>query len=1027
MKKFILITFFFCPFLSATDYANDIKDFYVQGNELNESLQAINLYTCFIGNGLSRGDLLNKGNYKVLTSEDLCINRFSLPSSPQNTNANVARSADSELDNTEVSFKDITYNESIFNVSKADNSSPLKAKVWSNIFDGSTGPEKLPQKLFYDFSISKLACNEFLEANNIPCSKYGKLTLEYAYQPNVDWTPLNPVFNNLGLEVGKTAGMGKIDVNDNSVDYVAHAGSRTFNVKLTNNGTVSTGVFEKFRSAQVGWPWAIGYRFYMDTDPDKRFFCQKYDYARMLAYIIPWDPGTSNHGSSYHAFTDVSKKAGPKRLSDASEVGGASDFSQFVKTGYIDTGFGINEACFSLDKTQVRTVVDHYRLYDSNGAKFDLTQKAFSITAKATGSNDFPGSNMYAYANEWGVYLDRKYNSYVNGNTIWKNRNPNATDAERAKSYTLQSNHIVATEITINYLSLDEIHKHALQMNVKDEYWNSQYKALGFCGTDGKTNGGQNCTFRSDYVGYYDKDLNDEDGSSATKGGFVFNKYYSCDPDGCTSGNLSGSDIIKFENTQWISIMARNYGSKSYVREMVLLDRSAKTLLRINSNSLTNQTSSSSANGIKYLGYKNVPLSDLPTTLQCIFRCINPSALNSSYQGLLVEAATIAANPTTQNWDFTNISGNVARAPGASPYHDVGAYIKSAETSGGTLTIDPDRDPGTQNYTRLNAIGTGWDGITDSDRKTYTISNNQVFFGSEALAFDATNKTTLANVENIASYLSGAKITSGYVHFKPYVNWGVESYLMEQSELDKAECDKEYNDFGTSNNEYQYRPGWDQTKSGLKRYCVSKFYQGKVNKYYKIIFRTAPTYNLMDGNTVVSFDKPRKLKLIIPSNQNYSSEFHGQTFYLDFQGDGTPIWGLPKERIDKDTLDVVEDAVQWSTSHRMVDKFVIADGQEVTDIESGITYRLRALRGQKFLKPLAINSALSLVGGGATAIPYDTNAEIASTTILRDISNNGSSSDYIGTEPTDILNGGNPCIIDGVRNTKDTTGCPFIN
>ena len=102
----------------------------------------------------------------------------------------------------------------------------------------------------------------------------------------------------------------------------------------------------------------------------------------------------------------------------------------------------------------------------------------------------------------------------------------------------------------------------------------------------------------------------------------------------------------------------------------------------------------------------------------------------------------------------------------------------------------------------------------------------------------------------------------------------------------------------------------------------------------------------------------------------------------------------------------------------MVDKFVIADGQEVTDIESGITYRLRALRGQKFLKPLAINSALSLVGGGATAIPYDTNAEIASTSILRD---------YIGTEPTDILNGGNPCIIDGVRNTKDTTGCPFIN
>ena len=93
MKKLTLIFFLYCSYLSATDYANDISDFYVQGNELNTSLQAINLYTCFIGNGISRGALLNKGAYKVLTSEDLCINRFSPIHSQQTTNANVAKSA----------------------------------------------------------------------------------------------------------------------------------------------------------------------------------------------------------------------------------------------------------------------------------------------------------------------------------------------------------------------------------------------------------------------------------------------------------------------------------------------------------------------------------------------------------------------------------------------------------------------------------------------------------------------------------------------------------------------------------------------------------------------------------------------------------------------------------------------------------------------------------------------------------------------------------------------------------------------
>ena len=194
------------------------------------------------------------------------------------------------------------------------------------------------------------------------------------------------------------------------------------------------------------------------------------------------------------------------------------------------------------------------------------------------------------------------------------------------------------------------------------------------------------------------------------KGVLFLLKYYNCDPDGCTSGNLTGANIIKFENTQWLSNMRKTFGSISYVRDMHLLDRYAKTYFRISKANFENQTLADSTNGLKYLTYKNVALSDLPTTLQCIFRCIDPAALNSSYQGLFTAGAAIAANPSTQNWQFTNISGGVARALRSSPYHDVGAYIKSSETTGGTLTIDHDRNPGTQNYTRSNAVGTGWDG-----------------------------------------------------------------------------------------------------------------------------------------------------------------------------------------------------------------------------------------------------------------------------------------------------------------------------
>ena len=1029
MKKFFILLLLNSSLLSATDYINDIKDFYVQGNELNDSLSAINLYTCFIGNGISRGALLNKGPYKVLTNEDLCINRFS-PILSQNTGGYVAKSAGGDLDNTNIEFKDISYNESIFNVTKASQTAPLNAKVWSTPFAGSTNPAKLPQKIFYDFSISKLACNEALEAANIPCSKYGNLTLEYSYYPTSDWRLLSSSYNNLGLDVGRTAGLGKIVVADNTVDYVAHAGQSTYNVKLTNNGSIATGVFEKFRTSPGTWPWAIGYRFYMDTAQDKRFFCQKYDYAKLLAYIIPWDPANpSNHGSNYHAFADTNNKAGPKRVTDHNDLlpsspSAVTDHTAYVKTGYIDPGYGIDEACFNLDKNQVKTVVDHYRLYDSNGAKIDLSNKAFGITAKAIGSNDFPGNNMYAWANKWGVWLDHKYNNFVDENTVWKNSNPNVTAAERAKTYTMQRNSVIATKITVNFIALDELHRHDIQMYVRDEYWKDEYKELGFCGTDGQTQGGQACTFYSDYVGYYDKTLNGLDGNNSTQGGFVFNKYYNCDPDGCASGNLTGSNIIQFENTQWLNSMAKTFGSKTYYRDLHLIDKSARKYFRIRPVSLVNQTSNTTAHGLKNTTHENVALSTLPTTLFCIVRCINPTALNTSYQNLLIEAAAIASD-ANQSWEKSDISGNTDRAPGSTPYFDVGAYIKSSETTGGTLTIDTDHNPGTANQTRTNAVGTYWDGIRDDQKITYTVSNNKIFQGSDEITFNTTNKNTLSTIKNVNSYLSGARVSTGYAHYKPYVSWGVEGYLISQSELDKAECDKEYNDFNTSNNEYKYRPGWTEAQSGVKRYCLSKFYFGEVGEYYKITFRTAPVYNLMEGNSVVTFSKPKQLKLVIPANQNYATEFHGQTYYLTFNGDGSNLWGLPKERYDTQSGNIIEDSAAWQQSHKMVDKFVIVDGQEVTDTETGATYRIRALRGQKYLKPLLVSDALTLIGGGASSVPYDMNATIASSDILRDISSNGTSSNYIGAEPTELLNEGKPCIVDGVKNKEDSAGCPF--
>ena len=55
-------------------------------------------------------------------------------------------------------------------------------------------------------------------------------------------------------------------------------------------------------------------------------------------------------------------------------------------------------------------------------------------------------------------------------------------------------------------------------MWVQDPYWNTEFKNLGFCGIDNKDKNNNNCTFKKEYVGYYDSTLNGLDGDANTVG-----------------------------------------------------------------------------------------------------------------------------------------------------------------------------------------------------------------------------------------------------------------------------------------------------------------------------------------------------------------------------------------------------------------------------------------------------------------------------------------------------------------------------
>ena len=86
------------------------------------------------------------------------------------------------------------------------------------------------------------------------------------------------------------------------------------------------------------------------------------------------------------------------------------------------------------------------------------------------------------------------------------------------------------------------------------------------------------------------------------------------------------------------------------------------------------------------------------------------------------------------------------------------------------------------------------------------------------------------------------------------------------------------------------------------------------------------------------------------------------------------------------------------------------------------------MKGQVYLKPLTKTQALSIIGVGISDIPYDDAATISPDSILRDVSpNNGSLTNTIGVAPTNVLNSGNPCVVDGTmdKSNVSSTGYPF--
>ena len=190
---------------------------------------------------------------------------------------------------------------------------------------------------------------------------------------------------------------------------------------------------------------------------------------------------------------------------------------------------------------------------------------------------------------------------------------------------------------------------------------------------------------------------------------------------------------------------------------------------------------------------------------------------------------------------------------------------------------------------------------------------------------------------------------------------------------------------------------------------------------YSIQIRNEPTYDLIDTSTnaVVEFSSRRTLILEIPeantASTNYPTSELGKKYRLDFNGFGE-LHGIPYDVWDlSDGTNKGPHVSSWENTYRTISRFIMPDGTTLTDAESGTTYKVKALRGEAYLKGKSVDSVKSLLG--VSDIPYDNEIAITGIEVLKDLSTNDLTN-TIGAIPTDLINEGEPCVVDGLVNAS---------
>ena len=952
--------------LNATDYDDDAAkvDFYVPGILANDALSQVNFLLCFQAN-TNFGTFANAGPYKVLIDEAACQTADGADAAAE-LQAATGGSSEVATDSAVAAVEEVVYSPGIMNIT-SDADGKLNGVGWFDIIIDMED----------NVTVDSTAYVQTVLRQDVGTGRpYGNFTLLYEIKTNEAVT-----VSGQQIPLGTAILKGYLDVEGNTLKYYEDGPNFTprgiVGVLGTNkrNGYLLTNI-QKFSgtppNVNVDWYQA---RYKLFQDLTAKVYCQKFD--RAIKYNVTaqgLQPSTTTYEDATAFNNEIAAAFTAPPTASLSLEGGTKATVR-------------NENCWSTDIAEATRVVYEYGTYlDTTGARYDLPSTSLSLEANST---DNPGANLtqniYAHASYHGTHVRDSDQAKINSNLIFKNQR----DSSDTAVYSLTKNYYQVWKKTSATKALNQLDGVGFQWYVghlkTHPTWEAKIGASGFnWPLTGNCNAAQrNCPEYSGYISV--NGANNVVTFTATHG-----------------MNWSNSPPIKpfelntpltFTSTQWVAAMTDGSG---WNESMYFHNPDSREQYRLPYTAFSNTT----AANVKITAENKVDIASLNgKTFICVERCLAKDLLNQA----IADA-------------FTKVDAGADPAVlGHTPYNFTGPYFKVASYyDGGTVNEDQDGNEPTEEAGRYNNIG----GVVNAELSSYTVSNG-VLVGS---VNDGGNiEWTPAN----ASKLDQRKYRDGirrYQYKTKYPTFTVDNWTrqfghsfrmtaIDQTDKASIKCDLVGGNARGYTNKYraQTTAGGFNTDDSLLvtgdvYYCGQKIREGVVDSYvFELLKR--PDYKILKDGQAVTISPPKSYEYAVPASgitYNFpGTNLAGKKFTLKFEGFGN-LHNFPGKVFNTCTGDVVGRYVDsWDECYRYIPEFTLPDAAILTDKTGNEDIRVRALRGDEFLKQFETNN---LPG----------NRTYADNLVLPTASDLVTVSSIIGTKPTTgILNGGKASVIHG--------------